>query len=242
MTLYADSQHPVAPKIDDLHADELASFAQTGTWGRAAQRTAVAALTRKVRVAAALQESAGDEALIDTAELPAPVQRLVSEVALGGIGIDRAFCEEVQADGVTEGAYVEIVALVSRIVNLDVFARGLGVAPRPLAPPSSGGAPSFDRPDEATDEGFFTASVPFVPAGGAVAESIYGKVRGPGGNVWRAVSLVPDEARRVVTLASHQYFPLAKILDMSADNGHHLSRAQIELVATKVSEHNQCFY
>ena len=240
MTLYADSQHPVAPKIDDLHADELASFAQTGTWGSAAQRTAVAALTRKVRVAAALQESAGDEALIDAAALPALVQQLVSEVALGGIGIDRAFCEEVQADGVTEGAYVEIVALVSRLVNLDIFARGLGVAPRPLSPPSSGGAPSFDRPDEATDEGFFTASVPFAPAGGAVAESIYGKV--PAGNVWRAVSLVPDEARRVLTLASHQYFPLAKILDMRADNGHHLSRAQIELVATKVSEHNQCFY
>ena len=240
MTLYADSQHPVAPKIDDLHADELASFAQTRTWGSAAQRTAVAALTRKVLVAAGLQESAGDEALIDAAELPAPVQRLVSEVALGGIGIDRAFCDQVQADGVTEGAYVEIVALVSRIVNLDVFARGLGVAPRPLSPPSSGGAPSFDRPDEATDDRFFTASVPLAPAGGALAESIYGK--GPVGNVFRAVSLVPEEARRVVALTSHQYFPPGTILDMTADNGHHLSRAQIELVATKVSEHNQCFY
>ena len=229
MTLYADSQHPVAPIIDGLHADELASFAQTGTWGSAAQRSAVAALARKVRVTAGLQESAGDEALIDAAELPAPVQRLVSEVALGGIGIDRAFCDQAQANGVTEGAYVEIVALVSRIVNLDIFARGLGVAPRPLLPPLSNDAPSFDRPDEATDARFFTASVPLAPAGGALAESIYGK--GPVGNVFRALSLVPDEARRVVALTSHQNFQPGTLLDSKADKGHHLSRAQTELVA-----------
>jgi hypothetical protein len=240
MSFYADSAHRPGAAIEVLHAGELQSFAQCGTWGSAAQRTAVAAFARKVRVEADLQESAGDEALADIMALPAPVQRLVREVALGGIGVNREFCSRVQSEGVTEGAYVEIVALVSRIVNLDVFARGLGVAPRPLAEPADDAKPAFTRPAEAVDEGFFTASIPNLPEGGATAKSLYGQV--PRGNVWRAVTLVPEEGRRVIDLVEAQYFPGEKLMDFAADNGHALSRAQLEAVATKVSEHNQCFY
>ena len=38
--------------------------------------------------------------------------------------------------------------------------------------------PSFERPAEAVDEGFFTASVPNVPQGGALAESLYRRKSG----------------------------------------------------------------
>lgn len=240
MTLYADSSHQPAAAIDALHSSELRSFSEAGTWGSAAQRRAVAALTRSVRAQAGQLESDGDGEADDNIALPAAVARLVREVALGGIGIDREFCAAVQAEGVTEGAYVEIVALVSRLVNLDVFARGIGVPPRPLAAADDTTAPAFERPPEAVDEGFFTASVPNAPAGGTMAKSIYGNT--PAGNVFRAVSLVPAECRRVVALIEQQYFTGASLMDFAADNGHALSRAQIELVATKVSEHNQCFY
>jgi hypothetical protein len=164
----------------------------------------------------------------------------VRETALGGIAVDREFCKQVQADGVTEGAYVEIVALASRIVNLDVFARGLGVPSRSLATPAEDKTPSCKRPEEATDEGFFTASIPNLPAGGATAKMLYGKI--PAANVFRAVTLVPDEGKRVIDLIGQQYFPAAKLMDFRADNGHALSRAQVEIVATKISEHNKCFY
>ena len=66
--------------------------------------------------------------------------------------------------------------------------------------------------------------------------------KGPAGNIFRAVSLVPDEAHRVIGLVSQQYFGAEHLLDFHATSDHALSRAQIELVATKVSEHNQCFY
>jgi hypothetical protein len=240
MSLYADSAHQPSAAIDALHTDELGSFSRVGTWGSAAQRTAVAATTRKIRVEAGIQESCGDEALADCVVLPDPVQRLVREVALGGIAVDRKFCQQVQAEGVTEGAYVEIVALVSRIVNLDIFARGVGVLPRPLAAPADDKAPSFERPAEAVDEGFFTASVPNAPAGGELAKSLYGAA--PAVNVLRAVTLVPEEGHRVVALIRQQYFPAEKLMAFDSDNGHALSRAQIELVATKISEHNKCFY
>ena len=240
MNLYSDSANPPSAAIAALHHDELQSFAQCGTWGSAAQRTAVAALTRKVRTEAGLQASAGDENLAEAADLPDPVRRLVTELALGGIGIDRAFYEKIVSEGVTEGAYVEIVALVSRIVNLDIFARGIGDTPHPLQAPADSAEPSFERPPEATDEGFFTASVPNAPAGGASAAALYGDMQA--GNIFRAASLVPAEGKRVIALVQSQYVPATSLMNFGASGEHALSRAQIETVATKVSEHNQCFY
>jgi hypothetical protein len=240
MTLYADANYPVPPQIDALHADEVRSFSTVGTWGTAAQRTAVAATARKIRCAAGIQESIGDEALCEAVALPPAVKRLTEATALGGVGIDRKFCHEAQAAGLTEGAYVEIVGVVSRIVNLDIFARGIGVPSRLLHAPDDDGSPSFERPDEAADEGFYTASVPNAPAGGALADSLYGGLHA--GNILRAVSLVPEEARRVIKLVGAQYFTGDRLLDFAHESDHALSRAQVELVATKVSEHNRCFY
>ena len=240
MSIYADSSYQPSDSIKALHAGELESFGQCGTWGSAAQRTAVAALTRKVRAEAGLQESVGDESLADLVELPGPVQRLVRETALGGVDIDRAFYEQVLSEGVTEGAYVEIVALVSRIVNLDIFARGVGVAPRPLPSPGDDKKPAYGRPQEATDDSFYAASVPCGKAGGEAAKTLYGGMQVP--NVFRGASLVPDEAARIINLVQNQYLPAASMMDFGSSGEHALSRAQIETVATKVSEHNKCFY
>ena len=240
MTLYADSRYPVSPTIDALHADEMQSYARSGTWGTAAQRTAIAATARIAQCEQGLQESVGDEKLAAQAKLPDAAVRLARAVAVDSHNIDRKFCRDIQAQGVSEGAYVEIVALVSRLSNMDVFARGLGLPPRKLPEPADDTLPSFQRPAEAVDEGFFTASVPSAPQGGVLAESLYGKE--PAGNIFRAVSLVPDEARRVIALVSQQYFGAEHLLDFHVTSDHALSRAQIELVATKVSEYNQCFY
>lgn len=240
MALYATSDYPVAPEIETLHENELASFTQCGTWGSAAERAAIAATAREARSAGGLQGSAGEERHTNSANLPDAAIRLAREVALGGIAVDREYCRAIQAEGVSEGAYVEIVGVVSRLVNLDVFARGIGLAPRPLGDVTDPGKPSFDRPREAVDEGFFTASVPSAPAGGALAESLYGK--NPTGNIMRTLSFVPEEGRRLISIVTNQYFPVAKIMDFNASSTHALSRAQIEVVATKVSEHNRCFY
>ena len=240
MTLYADSRYPVSPEIEALHDEELQSYAQSGTWGTAAQRTAIAATARMAQCEQGLQESVDDEELTAQAKLPDAAFQLARAVAVDSHNIDRKFCQDIQAQGVSEGAYVEIVALVSRLSNMDVFARGLGIPPRKLREPADDTLPSFERPSEAVDEGFFTASVPSAPQGGALAESLYGKM--PTGNILRAVSLVPDEARRVIRLVSQQYFRAEHLLNFTVSSDHALSRAQIELVATKVSEHNLCFY
>ena len=237
MSLYDDSKHAVGDDIVRLHADELASFTQAGTWGTASQRNAVAQLARATRIGDGVNEgqvAANGDVLSDA------VARVVCEVARGAVGVDRAFFQAALADGITEPAYVELVGVVARLVNLDVFARGLGVPLRELGEPVADREPSFERPEEAKQEGFFTASVPSAPEGGALAESIYGNR--VAANISRSVSLVPAEARRVNRLIKTQYLRDGEILSFERELGHALNRSQVELIATRVSAHHQCFY
>lgn len=240
MTLYSDTNFPVPASVEALHEDELLSFARAGTWGTAKQRTAVAAAARKARVDAGVQESVGDEAPAEFSELPESVLRLAREVALGGIGIDLKFCQQVQADGLSEGAYVEVVGLVARLSHLDVFARGIGVPSRMLTEPVEDKAPSMQRPSVAKNEGFFTASIPSAPEGGDLAIEIFGSEPAP--NIVRSLSLVPDEARRLNKVINEEYFSAETIFNLTHSSLKAISRPQMELVAAKISALNQCFY
>lgn len=238
MALYDDCDYPVDDWIAALHEDELASFSTAGTWWTAAQRSAIAVTARRARAAAGVQ--AGDAAEPACGELPAAARRVAQEVAAGGVGIDRAFCAQAQADGLSEEAYVETVGIVARLAHLDVFARGVGLGPLPLATPTDDGAAPKTRPEAARDEGFFTASVPSAPAGGATAEAIYGNHPAP--NILRSLSLVPDEAKRLNRIMDREYCSLEQIFSLTYSPHHSLSRPQVEFIAARVSALNQCFY
>ena len=154
------------------------------------------ATARKIYVEAGLQKSIGDEHLAAITDLSAPVMRLEGETALGGVSANREFCEQIQADRVTDGAYVEIVSVISRIVNLDVLAANSASHHDHSQFRLKIENPCLSIPKKAVDEVFFTAPVPNLPAGGALAESIYGKSTAV--NAFRAVSLVLKEGRSVV--------------------------------------------
>ena len=63
------------------------------------------------------------------------------------------------------------------------------------------------------------------------------------GNVIRALSLAPDEVRTLHDLGGAHYIDHGLVRDPSASRkGGALSRAQIELVAGRVSILNDCFY
>jgi hypothetical protein len=240
MSLYSDAEYPIAPATQALHEDELLSFTRPGTWGTAQQRTAIAAHARQARCEAGIQESVGDDALTSSAALPDAAIRLARSVALGGIGIDQEFCDQAQSEGVTEGAYVEIVGLVSRLAHLDVFARGVGLPARKLIDPVEDKEPSQERPAAATKEGFFTASLPNLPEGGELARSLYGKHPAP--NILRSLSLVPSEAQRLIGVLNEEYFTMDRMMDLSYSSHDALTRPQLELVAARVSALNECFY
>ena len=55
-------------------------------------------------------------------------------------------------------------------------------------------------------------------------------------------SLVPDEVKRHMELEKAQYQPLGNIMNFDLRHHKGLSRAQVEVVAGKVSALNECFY
>ena len=237
MPAYSDSQYPVRDDLAEVHAAQLDQLAEPGAWGTGAQRLAVAAEARRAGRDAGRLELDGAEPADDV--LPEAARTLVRRLAVDPKDVDEACYEEARRGGLSDEEYVEIVGIVARIANLDIFARGVGVDPRPL-PAARSGAPSRERPAAATRELAWVPTVPNPPDGGAAADELYGGRPKP--YIVRALSLVPGELRRHLELEEVQYLPLDRI--MVPDHQHHegFSRAQAEVVAGRVSALNECFF
>ena len=239
MTLYQDSSYPVPPSLDACHGEEIAQFGDACGTLSAAERAAVLTHARTCRAAAGLQ-SRDDGTVIDaTAVLPPEMLDLVEAIAVRPATLERTFYDAARAAGMSDAEYVETVSLVARVVNLDVFARALGLRPRPLAPPDDAEA-DYDAPASAVAEGAWVPSIPFGDAGGDAGRALYGEGMQP--FIYRAVSLVPAEAARVIAVGNAQYLALEHFFDFGYAMQDGMSRAQVELVAARVSAHNACFY
>jgi hypothetical protein len=61
--------------------------------------------------------------------------------------------------------------------------------------------------------------------------------------VHRAFSLVPDATRLADELMSSHYFPYEMVPRYTdADHNYAINKMQIELIASRVSMYNDCFY
>lgn len=238
MTLYRDSQFPVPDDLTAVHGTQLRKFGQPGTWGTGAQRLAVVAAARQAGIDAGVLEAPAEGGATSEVELPKVVRDVIRQVAVAPKDVDQAFYEDAVGSGLGDAEYTEIVALVSFICGMDVFARGIGVPLRPLAE-AEPGEPTRERPAEAVQEEAWVPTIPNPPDGGALAEELFGKFKP---YIMRAVSLVPDECRDHMALEGVQYMPLAKVPVF--DHQHHegLTRPQVEIVAGRVSALNDCFY
>ena len=83
--------------------------------------------------------------------------------------------------------------------------------------------------------------MPWIPADGNTGADEDLWPRGRTGNVIRALSLVPDEVRTMLATSDVHYLPIADVMNPQAQ-GRALERAQIELLAARVSALNQCYY
>lgn len=239
MMLYADSDYPVREDIDTVHAAQLENIASPGTWGTGAQRRAVALEARRALVAAGMLEvveADDDEPDID---LPDGVKRIIAQLAVAPGAIDQAFYEQALAGGLSDAEYAEIVGVVARMTDLDVFARGIGVALRPL-PPAKAGAPTRQRPAEAVPELAWVPTVPNFPEGGEMARDLYGEAPKP--YIVRGLSIVPAELRVHLEMETAQYSQLDKVRDFTYQHHEALTRPQTEIVAGRISAINACFF
>lgn len=170
-------------------------------------------------------------------KLPGPAIDIIHRVVTDpGRLTETWFAKTMGSHEITDGQYVEIVDVIVTVVSIDSFCRGIGVPLHPLPEPEPG-EPSHYRPATARLE---TAWVPMIPqegANGAEAD-LWGA--GRVGNVIRALSLVPDAVRQLLDLSDAHYIPRGRIMDFTC--GRSLSRAQMELIAGRVSALRGCFY
>ncbi len=242
MTLYHDSELTIREALLDAHADTLNSLANPGHWFTAEERRSIVAAAREARQDAGLQEHNPVDSAADTNSLSAGVKRVAQQVAVSTNDIDRGFFEQAQADGLSDAEYVEIVGIVSRAVNMDIFARGIGVPPRALPAPIEG-EPSRTRPRTARQEGAWVPTIPGGLRGEAEAKQLYGSSDPQAAPfIYRALSLVPTEAAGLIKLGGAQYLGIGNFMDLGFTYEPTLSRPQYELVAARVSALNACFY
>lgn len=134
-------------------------------------------------------------------------------------------------------AYETKTPLASSVFGIDAFCRALGVPLHDLPEPISGG-PTRYRPPQARREDAWVPMIPASDVDGAEAD-----LWRPGatGNVVRALSLVPDEVRTLNDLSAAHYLPHDRAADPRARRDG-LTRAQMELLAARVSALRECFY
>jgi hypothetical protein len=242
MNLYQDSELKIRDALHAAHADTLRSFASPGHWFSARERCGIVATARQARQEAGLQEHNPVDSAADANSLSAGVTRVAQQVAVSTNDLDRGFFEEAQAAGLSDAEYVEVVGIVSRAVNMDIFARGIGVPPRALPAPLEG-EPSRMRPRTARHEGAWVPTIPGGLRGEEEAKQLYGSSDPQAAPfIYRALSLVPTEAAGLIKLGGAQYLGIGNFMDLGFTYEPTLSRPQYELVAARVSALNACFY
>jgi len=239
---YAGLALPIPDAMRAAHRRAWERLAAPGAWWTGAERVAIAAEVRASRTCALCRERkaalsphalAGEHAA--AGGLPEAAVEAAHRIASDPGRLTHAWYDKTLAAGLSDGHYVELLGVVVTVVNLDALHRGLGIAPEPLPAPRAG-EPSRERPP-AAHEG---AWVPLLAMDSAQARELFeGRPRVP--NVARALSLVQDAVLQLKELSETHYLPLDDVIDPRA-RMHALTRAQMELVAGRVSALNECFY
>lgn len=241
---YAASPIPVRADLADAHRAYWAALAAPGTWLTGAQRVAVAQevraapdcglCARRLQALSPYTEAGQHTACTD---LPEAWLEIIHRVTTDPGRLTRDWLEAMLAAGVTVNEYVEILGTLVDVFSIDEFCRGLDLPPHALPAPLPG-APSRYQPAIASAGEAWVPMIPAVVDEGPEAD--LWKVRG--GNVIRALSLVPDEVRHMLALLRAHYLDNDEIWDVGRSPKGTLSRAQTEVVAGRVSSHNDCFY
>jgi len=242
---YSAAGVEVRADLLEAHRDLLEHIRAAGTWWTGAQRIAMVEEARRSLGCRLCQDR---KAALSPAHvqgehdslglLPPAAVEVVHRVRTDPARLSRSWFDSIVGAGqLSDGEYVELVAVVALSAGIDFVGCALGVAPVRLPPPLPG-EPSRRRPASAKGG---TAWVPLIAAEDATGpEADLYPATPMVPNVVRALSLVPDEVRALWRSSNAHYVPLEQIPDPSARRS--LDRMQMELVAARVSALNQCFY
>jgi hypothetical protein len=170
--------------------------------------------------------------------LPAVLVDAIHRIATDAARLTRQWYEGLTAQGLSDERYAEALGVAVLVISVDAFHRAMGLPLEPLPAPMAGDS-SHIRP---TGLKRGEAWLPMIDPEqvGPGERDLFG--RGPLGAayVMRALTLVPNEVRAWGALSAAQYLSSAGMARL--ETGKALDRAQMELVAGRVSALNACFY
>ena len=242
---YEDSPYAIRSDIGDAHRTYWARLASPGSWWSGADRVSIAAECRAARNCSfcadrklALSPYTAEERHETVSDLPAVAVDAVHRIVTDQTRITREWIEQNNVSGLTLAAYVELAGIVVAILSIDEFHCALGLPLESLPIPQAGDPDGYQPENLSTETGF----VPMIARDGAVGSEADLWPSGFGANVIPALSLVPDAVRAWKDLSAAQYLAMEGMDNFVGQEDRAIDRAQMEIVAGRVSSHNECFY
>ena len=212
------------------HNQAIAALSKPGTWWTGAQRrelaiTAQLAISELNPVAPWVGVSTVANKLPASLTAPKIAHDVIYRISRHAATLTREWYEKVTAE-INPLAFVELCGIACTIAPVMAFRRSLGLPALEVGPAESG-QPSNKEPDN-----IVAAQLNWVPVVGPADKDAA---------VVQAFTAVPETNRLIWAMADAQYIPDKEMVDPKWTRGT-LSRVQMELIATRVSQQRECFY
>ncbi len=243
---YQNCSYPVSKGKQLAHREAWQKIAKPGNWWTGAQRVAVVQAVRDATACqlckarkGALSPFSIDGQHSGRVELPDVATDAAHRITTDPSRLTGAWIGSIVNASFTYGHYVELLGVVVAAISIDTVHRALGLPLAPLPAPAPGEPDGYLPPGAAID----VAWVPMLTPQTLTEREQDIFLSAPAtANVIRALSLVPDAVRQLHSLAAVHYVPTNLVRDFSSSGSLSLSRPQIELIASRTSALNDCFY
>ena len=246
---YSNASVAIRDDVTASHNKVIAHLTSPGTWWAASERRAIA---EEARAARSCQLCADRKAALSPfsvnghhdgpGDLDPQVVDVIHRIITDPGRLTKSWYEHViNESDLTPERYVELLSVAVLLNALDVFSTAVGVDPAQLPAPKDG-EPTKQRPTSAsTDESWVPRLTP-SQADAPEWIALYGE-RSQVSEVERALSVVPAEMHCLNNIAETHYMAFRHVPDPRFSHPNRaLSRTQTELVASRVSLINECFY
>ncbi len=219
---------------------------KVGVWWTGAERLQIARETRtahgcalcRERKTALVPHAVARTHLSSTNLSPSAIEAIHRVVSDPG-RLSEAWYRRTTSSDLGEEAYVELLSVAAITVAIDTFDRACGTRLRTL-PAALPGNPSRLRPAGAKPGLGWMAML--APEDVAPEDPpLYASAGRIGGNVHRALSLVPQAMMQFWDMFEEMYLPQDAMRDFEREY-RAISHAQIEMLAARVAVLNQCVY
>ena len=212
------------------HNQAIAALSKPGTWWTGAQRrelaiTAQLATSESEPVAPWVGVSTVANKLPASLTAPKIAHDVMYRISRHAATLTREWYKKVTAE-INPLAFVELCGIACTIAPVMAFRRSLGLPALEVGPAESG------QPSNKEPENIVAAQLNWVPVVGPADKDAA---------VVQAFTAVPETNRVIWAMADAQYIPDKEMVDPKWTRGT-LSRVQMELIATRVSQQRECFY